>query len=270
MSNTMERIHETGLVPVVVIDHIDTAVETAKALLAGGVDLMEITMRTEAGLGSIKLVAEECPEMLVGAGTVITLEQCKQAIAHGAKFIVSPGFDPEVVAYCNEKHIPVCPGCVTPTEITAAISAGIDVVKFFPADIYGGIKAIKALRGPFGKVRFIPTGGVGLKNLVDFIDPAVYAIGGGWLCDKKLINEGRFEEITEICKKSIDLVLGLKNQMEEDISLHQLMTEGGTVTTIHLARSISQLVRRGFVVTHKEQSKAVLERGDRMISLIEK
>ena len=173
MSITMDRIHATGLIPVVVIEDTATAVDTARALLAGGVDVMEITMRTEAGLEAIKLVCEACPDMLVGAGTVLTMEQCTAAIQNGAKFIVSPGYDPEIVEYCVDQRVDICPGCVTPTEITAGIKAGLTVLKFFPANIYGGLKAIKSLRGPFPMVRFIPTGGVSLANLSDFNDPGM-------------------------------------------------------------------------------------------------
>ncbi len=201
-----ERIANTYLVPVVVIDDAKRAVDTAKAMLAGGVDIMEITLRTEAGLDAIEEVAKNCPEMLVGAGTVLTLEKCKQAIARGAKFIVSPGFDPEIVAYCVKNGVDIVPGCVTPTEITAAINAGLSIVKFFPANVYGGIKAIKALSGPFGDIKFVPTGGVDLTNLAEYIIPAVHAIGGGWLCDKKLINSGDYEAITKICEQSVAIV----------------------------------------------------------------
>lgn len=249
MENTMKRIGDTGLVPVVVIDDVKTAVDTANALLKGGVDLMEITMRTAAGMESIRLVAESCPDMLVGAGTVLTMEQCKQAIAYGAKFIVSPGFDPDIVDYCNEQNIPICPGCVTPTEITAAIKKGLKVVKFFPANVYGGIKAIKALAGPFTDMQFIPTGGVSLTNLADFTSKPIYAIGGGWLCSRESINSGDFAEITDTCAKSVDVLLGLKDADDNTTSLNEIMKKGGAVSTISKSRLTSQLVRRGFEVS---------------------
>ena len=155
--NTVDRMHRTGIVPVVVLDDAKDAVPTAKALLAGGVNVMEITFRTTAAADSIKAVAENCPEMLVSAGTVITLEQCKQALECGAKFIVSPGFDEELVSWCLARDVAVTPGCVTPTEIMAAMKLGLNVVKFFPAGIYGGLKAMKSLSAPFGSVKFIPT-----------------------------------------------------------------------------------------------------------------
>ena len=246
MSCVMDRINATGLVPVVVIEEVATAVDTAKALIAGGVDVMEITMRTEAGLDSIKEVADACPEMLVGAGTVLTMEQCKKAIENGAKFIVSPGYDPEIVKYCIDRNIDICPGCVTPTEITAGLNAGLRVLKFFPANIYGGLKAIKALRGPFPMIRFIPTGGVSLSNLADFIDPGIFAIGGGWLCEKSMISSREFNQITDISKKSIDILLGLRNEDGMEITLDELMSKGGCATTKKLIRAKSQLTRRGF------------------------
>ena len=143
MKDSLNRFRSTGVVPVVVLDDAKDAIPTARALLAGGVDVMEITFRTAAAADSIKAVSENCPDMLVGAGTVVTLDQCKQALECGAKFIVSPGFDPEVVSWCVERNVPITPGCVTPTEIMAAMKLGLNVVKFFPAGVYGGLKAMK-------------------------------------------------------------------------------------------------------------------------------
>ena len=155
--DVLNRLALAGVVPVVVLENAKDAVPTAKAMVAGGIDVMEITFRTAAAADSIKAVSEGCPEMLVGAGTVITLEQCKKAVASGAKFIVAPGFDEEVVRWCVENNVPVTPGCVTPTEIMAAMKLGLKVVKFFPAGVYGGLSAMKALSGPFGGIKFIPT-----------------------------------------------------------------------------------------------------------------
>lgn len=267
MNNVMTRINATGLVPVVVIEDITTAVDTARALLAGGVDIMEITMRTEAGLDAIKEVTAACPDMLVGAGTVLTMEQCKKAIENGAKFIVSPGYDPEVVQYCIDQDIDICPGCVTPTEITAGLKAGLRVLKFFPANIYGGLKAIKALRGPFPMIRFIPTGGVNLTNLSDFNDPGIFAIGGGWLCEKDMITGREFSQITEISKKSIDILLGFKNEAGEEITLCELMLNGGCVTTKNLIRAKSQLTRRGFIINSENEKNAELSKDNVEIKL---
>jgi 2-dehydro-3-deoxyphosphogluconate aldolase/(4S)-4-hydroxy-2-oxoglutarate aldolase len=206
----LERLAETFLVPVVVLDDADRAADTAKALIAGGIRVMEITLRTPAGLESIEKAANACPDLLIGGGTVLSLEQCRQAISRGAAFIVSPGFDPEIVDHCKKNDVVVLPGCVTPTEITAAIKAGLEIVKFFPANVYGGAGAIKALSGPFPKLKFVPTGGIDLKNLAEFVIPQVFAIGGGWLCDRKLINAGKYDEITGICAQSLETLHKLK------------------------------------------------------------
>ena len=149
--------------------------------------------------------------MLVGAGTVVNLEQCKLAVECGAKFIVSPGYDEEVVSWCCDNGVAVCPGCVTPTEIMMALKHGLKVLKFFPANVYGGLGAIKALAGPFGGVKFIPTGGVNLQNVGEFIaDPHIHAVGGSWVCPKADIAAGNFDKITELCKESRKALLGFE------------------------------------------------------------
>ena len=205
--NVSERLAASAVVPVIVLDDAKDAVATARALLAGGVDVMEITFRTAAAADSIKAVAESCPDMLVGAGTVVTLDQCKQALECGAKFIVAPGFDPEVVAWCVERNVPITPGCVTPTEIMAARKLGLNVVKFFPAGVYGGLKAMKALSAPFGGIKFIPTGGVDAKNLKEYLEaPFVHAVGGSWLCPKKEIAAGNFDVVTALCSEASEIV----------------------------------------------------------------
>ena len=197
------RLARAGVVPVVVLEHAKDAVPTAKAMAAGGIDVMEITFRTAAAADSIRAVSENCPEMLVGAGTVITLEQCKKAVASGARFIVAPGFDEEVVRWCVENNVPVTPGCVTPTEIMAAMKLGLKVVKFFPAGVYGGLSAMKALSGPFGGIKFIPTGGVNAQNLAEYISaPFIHAVGGSWVCPKADISAGNFEKITALCREA--------------------------------------------------------------------
>lgn len=199
----LERLKNAGIVPVVVLDDVKNAVPTAEAMLAGGIDVMEITLRTAAAADSIKAVSESCPDMLVGAGTVLTLEQCKMAVEMGAKFIVSPGFDEEVVGWCVENGVPVTPGCVTPTEITAALKMGIKVVKFFPANIYGGLTAMSALSGPFGEVKFLPTGGINTSNVHEYLSaPFIHAVGGSWVCLKNDINAGNFDKITALCAEA--------------------------------------------------------------------
>ena len=209
--DVLKRLAQSGVVPVVVLEDAKDAVPTAKAMLAGGIDVMEITFRTAAAADSIKAVAQECPDMVVGAGTVINLEQCKLAVECGAKFIVSPGYDEETVAWRCDNGIPVTPGCVTPTEIMMALKHGLKVLKFFPANVYGGLSAIKSLAGPFGGVKFIPTGGVNAQNLAEFISsPYIHAVGGSWICPKADIAAGNFDKITALCKEARKTLLGFE------------------------------------------------------------
>ena len=199
--NSLERLRNAAVVPVVVLENADDAVPTAQALLAGGVDVMEITFRTDAAADSIAAVSRQCPDMLVGAGTVITLEQCKKAVEMGAGFIVSPGFSEEVVDWCVRHDVAVTPGCVTPTEIMAAVNHGVKVIKFFPANVYGGLNAMKSLSAPFVGIRFLPTGGVNTANIREYINaPFVHAVGGSWVCPKAEIQAGNYEKITELCR----------------------------------------------------------------------
>ena len=199
----LKRLSNAAIIPVVVIENAKDAVFAANALLAGGIDVMEITFRTDAAADAIESVAKSCPDMLVGAGTVITVDQCKKAVECGAKFIVSPGFSHETVTWCVENKIAVIPGCVTPTEIMYAMSFGLEVVKFFPANVYGGLDAMKALSAPFGGIKFIPTGGVNGDNIGEYISaPFVHAVGGSWLCGKSDIAAGNFNRITELCRQA--------------------------------------------------------------------
>ena len=209
--DVLSRLAAAGVVPVVVLDNAADAVPTAKAMVAGGIDVMEITFRTAAAADSIRAVAAEVPEMLVGAGTVLNLEQCKLAVECGAKFIVSPGYDEETVAWCVENGVAVTPGCVTPTEIMAALKHGLKVVKFFPANVYGGLNAIKALSGPFVGLKFIPTGGVNQQNLGEFVsNPSIHAVGGSWVCPKADIAAHNFDKITQLCAEARRGVLGFE------------------------------------------------------------
>ena len=201
--DTFERFSHAGIVPVVVIDHAGDALPTARALLDGGVDVMEIPFRTDAAAGAIRAVSEGCPEMLVGAGTVITLAQCRQAVEAGARFIVAPGYDEEVVSWCVEKGVPILPGCVTPTEIMAAMKHGLTVLKFFPAGVYGGLSAMKALSGPFKGIKFVPTGGVGPQNAGEYGSaPFIHAVGGSWVCAQSDIASHNFERISQLCREA--------------------------------------------------------------------
>ncbi len=209
--DVLSRLAAAGVVPVVVLDNAADAVPTAKAMVAGGIDVMEITFRTAAAADSIRAVAAEVPEMLVGAGTVLNLEQCKLAVECGAKFIVSPGYDEETVAWCVENGVAVTPGCVTPTEIMAALKHGLKVVKFFPANVYGGLNAIKALSGPFVGLKFIPTGGVNQENLGEFVsNPSIHAVGGSWVCPKADIAAHNFDKITQLCAEARRGVMGFE------------------------------------------------------------
>ena len=201
--DVLARLARAGVVPVVVLDDAKDAIPTANAMLAGGVDVMEITFRTAAAADAIKAVADACPDMLVGAGTVLNLEQCKLAVSMGAKFIVSPGFDAGVVGWCIENGIAVTPGCVTPTEITAAVNMGLKVVKFFPANVYGGLNAMKNLSAPFVGVKFLPTGGVNAANIKEYIDaPFIHAVGGSWVCPKDAVKAGDWDKITALCAEA--------------------------------------------------------------------
>ncbi len=196
----MERLARSVIVPVVVLEKAEDAVPTANAMLKGGIDTMEITFRTECAPECIKAVSENCPDMLVGAGTVLNVEQAEFAVKMGAKFIVSPGFDADVVEWCIKNGIPVVPGCVTPTEITMAVNHGLKVVKFFPANVYGGLNAMKNLSAPFTGVKFLPTGGVNAANIKEYVSaPFIFAVGGSWVCPKKEVAAGNFEKITQLC-----------------------------------------------------------------------
>ncbi|MCI7623040.1 MAG: bifunctional 4-hydroxy-2-oxoglutarate aldolase/2-dehydro-3-deoxy-phosphogluconate aldolase [Clostridiales bacterium] len=207
----MKRIRLCGVVPVATISEVDKAVPLAEAMVKGGIDVVEVTFRTAAAADAIRQISSKCPEMLVGAGTVITLEQCRLAVECGANFIVAPGFDPEVVKWCVDNGIPIVPGCVTPSEIMAAMKLGLEVVKFFPANIYGGLTAIKALSGPFPKMKFIPTSGMNADNLAEYIRaPFIYAVGGSWVCPKGEIDNGNFEKITALCRDTRCRLLGFE------------------------------------------------------------
>jgi 2-dehydro-3-deoxyphosphogluconate aldolase/(4S)-4-hydroxy-2-oxoglutarate aldolase len=207
LSTVLARIGAIGVVPVIVIRDAAQAVPLARALLEGGIGCIEITLRTAAGIEAIRRIAAEVPQMLVGAGTVLSLEQAEAAVEAGARFIVSPGFDDDIVGWCQARSIDVLPGAVTPTEITHARKQGVFVVKFFPADIYGGAAAIKALSGPFADVRFIPTSGVNADTLAAFLSvPAILACGGSWVAPRDLIDAGRYDEITRLAQAAADTV----------------------------------------------------------------
>ena len=203
---TMEQVSACGIVPVVVLEDVSQAVPTAHALLKGGINAMEITFRTAAAKGSIAKVAAEVPEMIVGAGTVINVDQVHDAVEAGAKFLVSPGSDADVIREAAKLNVPIAPGVVTPSEIMLGLKLGIKIFKFFPAENYGGLKTIKALCGPFPQIKFIPTGGISLSNVEEYIkNPKIQAVGGSWMVSKDMINAGDFEGIAQKSKEATDL-----------------------------------------------------------------
>ncbi len=235
-----EKIGLLGLVPVIVFNNLDEALPTAKALADAGLPIMEITLRTEQGIPAIAAIKEKYPEILLGAGTVLSVQQAKAAVDAGAEFIVSPGFNDDVVSWCVKNDVAITPGCVTPTEIEHALSFGINVLKFFPANIYGGVNACKALYGPYRMVKFIPTGGVSIATLPEYADKNfIHAIGGGWLCSAKDIASKNYENITKTAKASIDTLLGFEL---ESVKEH----EASEIATNNIDRAVFYLQTQGF------------------------
>lgn len=212
MSNITEKIKEFGIVPVVVLNDAGDALPLADALIRGGLPCAEITFRTDAAEESIRRIAQKYPDMLIGAGTVLTTEQVDRAAAAGAVFIVSPGFAPEVVDYCLERDIPVFPGCITPSEVAQAVKRGLKTVKFFPAEQFGGVATIKALAAPYAGLNFMPTGGVGPKNLADYLTcRSVIACGGSWMVKGDLVKSGQFDEIEELTREAVEMAAKIRS-----------------------------------------------------------
>ncbi|HHV10621.1 MAG TPA: bifunctional 4-hydroxy-2-oxoglutarate aldolase/2-dehydro-3-deoxy-phosphogluconate aldolase [Clostridiales bacterium] len=211
MNEILEQISKIGIVPVIALDNSEDAAPLAKALCAGGLPCAEVTFRTAAAENSIRIMAEEFPEMLVGAGTVLTTEQVDRAIGAGAKFIVSPGFNPKIVKYCVDKGITIVPGCANPSDIEQAIEQGLEVVKFFPAEACGGLNMIKAMAAPYSNMKFMPTGGIGPANLTTYLDfRKIIACGGSWMVSNDLIRSKNFAEITALTKQAVSSMLGFK------------------------------------------------------------
>ena len=211
MKKMEEILAEYGIVPVVVLKDIKDAVPLADALIEGGLSCAEVTFRTDAAEESIRLMSEKYPEMLVGAGTVLTIEQVERAVNAGAKFIVSPGFDAEIVDYCIENNIPVFPGCITPSEVAQAVKRGLKVIKFFPAEQAGGVAMIKAMSAPYSMVKFMPTGGISAKNVAEYLSCSnIVCCGGSWMVKGDLITEGKFDEITALTKEAVELVKSIR------------------------------------------------------------
>lgn len=212
MRTIAEQFYDYGVVPVVVLNETADALPLARALTEGGLPCAEVTFRTEAAEESIRLMSCEYPDMLVGAGTVLTVEQADRAVAAGAKFIVSPGFDPEIVDYCLEKEIPVFPGCITPSEVAQAAKRGMKVVKFFPAEQAGGIAMIKAMAAPYTMMKFMPTGGISAKNLKEYLScDKIICCGGSWMVKGNLIRNSEFDRIRELTKEAVELAASVRN-----------------------------------------------------------
>lgn len=214
MMKTIEKqMAEMLVVPVVVLNDAKDAGKLADALVEGGLPCAEVTFRTEAAEESIRIMSKKYPEMLVGAGTVLTKEQVDRAVAAGAKFIVSPGFDPEIVDYCIEKEIPIFPSIVTPSEAAQAVRRGLKVVKFFPAEQFGGVATIKAIAAPYTMLKFMPTGGVSVNNLKDYLScDKIICCGGSWMVKGDLIKAGAFDEITRMTKEAVELARSIRSQ----------------------------------------------------------
>ena len=213
MSDIDQRISEIGVVPVIKLNNPERdAANLAKALCEGGVPVAEVTFRAAGADMAIRLMREACPDMLVGAGTVLTTEQVDKAIAAGAQFVVTPGFDPELVAYCQKNDLPIYPGCTTPTDYHAALKFGLKVLKFFPAEQSGGLAKIKAMSAPFPMFKVMPTGGISLKNLKEYLScPVICACGGSYMVTADLIDNQKWDEIVELCKKSVEIVKEARN-----------------------------------------------------------
>lgn len=211
MENIFEIIENAALVPVIKLDRSDDAISLCRALYEGGIGIAEITFRTDAAEESIKKVSSELKDVLVGAGTVTTKEQLDRAVSAGAKFIVSPGFNPKIVEHALSKNIPIIPGCTTPSEIEAALEFGINVLKFFPAEQSGGLAKIKALCAPYTNIRFIPTGGIDLQNISSYLEfEKILACGGSFMIKDEYVKEGSFDRITEMTKTAVNAILGFE------------------------------------------------------------
>ncbi len=211
MNKVLEEFSKIGIIPVIALDNVEDAEPLAKALIDGGLPCAEVTFRTAAAEESIRIMAEKFPQMLVGAGTVLTTEQVDRAVGAGAKFIVSPGLNPKVVKYCVDKGIPVTPGCSNPSDVEVAIELGLDVVKFFPAEAAGGLNMIKSMAAPYTKMKFMPTGGINAKNICSYLDfKKIIACGGSWMVNKDMIAAKDWAGITALTKEAVGTMLGFK------------------------------------------------------------
>lgn len=211
MKMKLEAIAQSGIIPVIKIESLEYAKPLAWALREGGINTIEVTVRNNVAFDAIKAIRGAFPDMHVGAGTILTVQLVDQALEAGAEYIVTPGFDKEVIQYCISREIPVIPGCVTPTEIGMAYAMGLRTVKFFPAETNGGISAIKLLAGPFGGMRFVPTGGINFENLGKYLrEDMIAACGGSFMAPANLIREKNWKQITENCRRALNISLGFE------------------------------------------------------------
>lgn len=211
MNEILKELEKNIIVPVVVLDDAKDSGNLAKALVQGGLPCAEVTFRTDAAEESIRIMCEKFPEMCVGAGTVLTTEQVDRAMGAGAKFIVSPGFDPEIVDYCLEKGITVLPGCITPSEVAQAVKRGLEVIKFFPAEQSGGLAMIKAMSAPYTTVKFMPTGGISAKNVASYLEcDKIFACGGSWMVKKNLIEDQEFDKIRALTEEAVNIAKSVR------------------------------------------------------------
>ncbi|MDO4284502.1 MAG: bifunctional 4-hydroxy-2-oxoglutarate aldolase/2-dehydro-3-deoxy-phosphogluconate aldolase [Eubacteriales bacterium] len=207
MSEILEQLHNIGIVPVVVLDDVKDAEPLGEALCEGGLPCAEVTFRTAAAEESIRILTQKFPQMLVGAGTVLTTEQADRAIAAGAQFVISPGLNPKVVRHCQERGVVMTPGVQTPSEIEQALELGLSVVKFFPAEPAGGLKMIKALAAPYTSLSFMPTGGISEQNVREYLAYSrIVACGGSWMVPKDLIAQGEFGKVKELVRNAAAIV----------------------------------------------------------------
>jgi 2-dehydro-3-deoxyphosphogluconate aldolase/(4S)-4-hydroxy-2-oxoglutarate aldolase len=256
MHTILEKLGEIGIVPVIKIDDADKAVPLAKALSAGDIPCIELTLRTAQGIEAIRRITKSAPEVLAGAGTVLTPDQVDNAIDAGAQFIVSPGFNPKVVAHCIKKGILVIPGCANPSDIEQAIEFNLDVVKFFPATAAGGLEYIKAISAPYPQLKFMPSGGINADNIAKYIAfDKILACGGSWMADSSLINAGDFAKITALSQSAVLSLLGL--------TIARIGEGHVIITTNSMARALPYLERHGIAFdeagVQKDSSGKIVE-----------
>lgn len=270
---------ESGLVPVVVLTQAEKGAALARAIQAGGLNSMEITLRTSAALEAIRQTVCQVPDILVGAGTVHSVTMAQQAVEAGARFIVSPGLDRAVVGWCQERDIPVFPGVSTPTELEAVLELGLTAVKFFPAEQSGGVAMLRALASPYQGIQFMPTGGIRLENLSQYLRlPNVLACGGSWMCPVHLIEQGRFDEITDLCRKAVKtvhrfqilrLILPAEDTCPIPICLEDVLEAGQRKKLVlgvnHVARALAVLERLGYARIPGGSETVVSDHSGRLI-----